>query len=177
MLQDVVGYADQCIFFAVHASVFADDGQTVYVGVYYESYIVLAGFHQVHDVAQVLLQRFGVVLEVACRLAIEFFNVLHAQCFEQLGQDDTAHGVHTVDGYVEVSLADSLYIHQVESQHAINMLLVISQVFAVSSKFVNFGVFESLGLGYAEHLVAFFLVQEFTLFVQQFQGIPLTGIV
>lgn len=69
--------------------------------------------------------------------------MLHAQCFEQLGQDDTAHGVHTVDGYVEVSLADSLYIHQVESQHAINMLLVISQVFAVSSKFVNFGVFES----------------------------------
>ena len=78
MLQNIICYTDQCIFFAVHASVFADDGQTINVGVNYKSYIILAGLHQVHDVAQVLFQRFGVVLEVAGRFTVELLYMLYA---------------------------------------------------------------------------------------------------
>ena len=57
------------------------------------------------------------------------------------------------------------------------MLLVIRQVLAVSAQLAHLGIVESLGLGNTKHLVAFFLVEELALLVQQLQGIPLFGIV
>ena len=117
------------------------------------------------------------MLEVASRFTVELLYMLHTQCFEQLGQDDAAHGVHAVDGYVEVGLADGLYVNEVERQYAVNMLLIVGQVLAVSAQLVYFGVFESFGFGDAEHFVAFFLIQELSFFVQQLQGVPLLGVV
>ena len=116
------------------------------------------------------------MLEVTGSFAVELLYMLHAQLFKQLRQDDAAHRVHAVDGHVEVGLADSLYIHQGECQHAVDMLLVVAQVLAVAAQLIHFGVGELFGFGDAEHFVALLLVEEFAMLVQQFQGVPLTGI-
>ena len=70
MLQYIIGYRYQGIFFAVHLAVFANHRQAVYVWVHNEGYIVTALRHQAHDVAEVLLKRFWIVLEIACRFTI-----------------------------------------------------------------------------------------------------------
>ena len=65
MREHIVGNRHQCVFFAEHASVFTDEGQAVYVWIYYDAKIETAGAHLVHDGSEVFLQRFWVVGKVA----------------------------------------------------------------------------------------------------------------
>ena len=93
VLQDVVGHCNEGIFLAVHSAVLAEESQAVNVGIDHKTYILTALLHERLDISQILLKRFGIVLEVACRLGEEARNVLHTQLLEELGQDDAAHAV------------------------------------------------------------------------------------
>ena len=70
MLQHIVGHSNQCIFFTVHHTIFANHRQTVNVRVYHKCHIRFSPFHQVHDVSEILFKRLRVVLEVSGRFTI-----------------------------------------------------------------------------------------------------------
>ena len=163
VLQDVVGHCDECVFFAVHCAVFAEEGEAVYVGVYDEGDVVLAFLHQCFDVGEVLFEWFGVVLEVAGGFGEESGDGLYAELFEQFWQDDSAYAVDAVEGDAEVCLTDGFCVHEVESEHEVDVFLVVGVVFAVGAKAVYVGIFEVFGFGDAEHFVSFLAVEEFAL--------------
>ena len=71
------------------------------------------------------------MLEVARRLGVEPFDLLHAQLAEQLGQDDAAHGVDRVDSHLEMSLADGFHINEFEGFDGIDVTLVEAVVLLV----------------------------------------------
>ena len=177
MLQHIVGYGDQRIFFTIHLAVFANHGQTVHIRINDKSYIGFTAFHQFHNVAQVLLQRFGIMLEVTGGLAVEFLHMLHSKLLQQLRKNDSSDRIDTVNGYAETGFPDGFHIHQVECQHTVDMFLIIRQVFAIRAEFIHFGKVKGFGLSDTEHLIPFLLIQEFPLFIQEFQGIPLLGVV
>ena len=83
--QHVVGHAHQGVFLAKHRTRLADQSQTVYVGVDHDAQVVVSsGFHLVHDAREILLQRFGIMGEIAGRLAVEHF-IFHAELRQELG--------------------------------------------------------------------------------------------
>ena len=111
MLQYIIGYGNQRVFFTIHFAVFTNHSQTVYIRVHHKSDIGLTAFHQVHDVTQILFQRFRVMLEVTGRFAIEFFHMLYSKLLQQLRKDDTAHRVYTINGYTETGFLNGFHIH------------------------------------------------------------------
>ena len=177
VLQDVVGHRDECIFFAVHRAVFAEEGEAVNVGVNDEGNVVLAFLHQSLDVGQVLLEGFGVMLEVAGRFGEEACDGLHAELFQELRQDDAADAVDAVEGDAEVCLLDGFHIHKVEAKHHVDVLLVVGVVFAIRTKVIDVGVLEVFCFSDAEHFVAFLFVEELAAGVEQLQGVPHAWIV
>ena len=72
----------------------------------------------------------------------------------------------TVDSYTEIRFLDSFHIYQVESQYAINMFLIVSQVFAIRAQVVYIGIVEFLSLSNTKYFIAFFRIQEFSMFIE-----------
>ena len=176
MRQHIIGHADQRIFLAKHRAVLADERQSVHVGVDHDAQVILAGLHLVHDALQVLLQRFGIVGEVARRLAVEN-RVFHTQLIEQLGQDDTTHRVDGVHTHTEMRLLDGIFVHQAKRHDFVDVPLVGLIAIDVMPQVLHVGIFEVLLLGNLQHLGAVLRRQELTLAVQQLQGVPLTWVV
>ena len=117
------------------------------------------------------------MLEVTGGLAVEFLHMLHSKLLQQLRKNDSSDRIDTVNGYAETGFPDGFHIHQVECQHTVDMFLIIRQVFAIRAEFIHFGKVKGFGLSDTEHLIPFLLIQEFPLFIQEFQGIPLLGVV
>ena len=176
MFQYIVCHRNQCIFFTIHHTVFADHRQTVYVRVNDKRYISFSTLHQVHDISQIFFQRFRIVGKVSGRFAIEFFDVFHPQTFQQFGQDDTSYRVHTVDSHCEISFFDSLNVYQIECQYTVDMFFIISQVFAIRSQMIDIRIIELLGSSNTKYFLPFGCIQEFSMLIQQFQCIPLFGV-
>ena len=173
--QHIVGHADERIFLTKHRAVLADESQTVDIGVDNDTQIILAGLHLVHDALQILLQRLGIVGEVASRLGVEN-RVFHAQLVEQLGQNDTTNGVDGVHTNAEMRVADGLSINQFEAHHIVNVPLVGLIAIDVMAQVVNIGILEVLLLGNLQHLSTVLRGEELALAVQQLQRIPLARI-
>ena len=177
MLKNVVCHCYKGVFLAIHSAVLAEKGKTVHIGVYYKGNVMLALLHQGLYVAKVLFQRFGIVLEVSGRFGKESGYGLHAQLFKKFGKDYTAHAVHAVKSHLEVGLGNGVRINQIQRQYHVDVLLVVSIILAILAQMIHIRILKVFSLGNTKHLVAFFLVQEFALFVQQLQGIPHAGIV
>ena len=156
MLEYIVGYADQRVLLAEHITVLADDSQTIDIRINHKAYIRLAAAEQIADLGQVLRQGFGVMREVAVGCAVEADDVLDAYSLQQCRDRQAANGVHAVDGYGEVSLADSFDIHELEVQHVLH---VVGEVVLVldSAQITDLGEGEILALGYSKHLFALFV--------------------
>ena len=176
MLQYIICYCNQCIFFAIHSSVLTDNSQTVYIRVYHKGYITSSFLHQAHDVTQVLFQRFRIMLEVASRFAIQFFHMLYAQLLQQLRQYHTTNRVYAINCHAEISLTDSFYVYQFQRQHAVNMFLVVCIVFTVLTDMFDVCKFKFFCSSNTQYLITFCRIQEFTMFIQQLQCIPLSRI-
>ena len=177
MLQDVVGNGNESVLLAIHSAVLAEESQTVHVGVNYECDIVLALLHELLDFNKVLLQRFGIVLEVTGRLCEQAGNLLHTELLEQLGQDDTTYTVYCIESHLEVCVAYCLNVNEVEIQNHVDVLLVVRVVLGVLAQVIHISILEILSLCNAENLLALLLVEELALLVQKLQGIPHTGVV
>ena len=177
MLQHIVSHTYQRIFFTIHLSIFANHCQTVHVRVNNKSHIRFTTLHQVHYVTQVLFKRFRIVLEVTCRLTVELLYMLHTQLFQQFRQNNTTHRVYTVNSHAEIRFSDSFYIYQVECQHTIYMFLIISQILAIRAQMVYISKFKFFCLSNTKYFIAFGCIQKFATFIQQFQSVPLFGVV
>ena len=176
MLQYIISYCYQRIFFTIHGSIFTDNSQTVYVRVYHKGYITSTFLHQTHDVTQVLFQRFWIMLEVASRFAIQLFHMLYAQLLQQLRQYYTTYRVHTINCHAEISLTDSFYVYQFQRQYAVNMFLVVCIIFTILTNMFDICKFKFFCSSNTQNLITFCRIQEFTMLIQQLQGIPLSRI-
>ena len=165
VLQHIVGYSYQGVLLAIHTTILTDEGQTVHVRIYYEAHIVVSASHKVHDIAQVLLQRLRIMLEVACNLSIKQIDGLHAQFLQQPWKDDATYRVDGVQRHLEIGIADSLHIHQFQAQHMIYMFLIEAEIFLVFSNTVHIRIHELFCLGYPQHFVTFGCVQELAFLV------------
>ena len=175
--KDIVGNSHKGVFLTVHLSFLVNECQSIHIGVNNESYIVTTFGHETHDIAQVLLQRFGVVLEVTCRGIVERGDMAYTKLLEEHRQNDAAYGVDAVEGYLEIGFSDGIYINQLETQYHVDMLLVIGVVFLVRTQMIDVSIVEILGFGNAQHLVAFLGVEELSVAVEQLERVPVTGIV
>ena len=70
MVENVVCHTYQCIFFAVHNTVFTYESQTVHIWVYNNTKVVSALLYFCHNTAQIFLYWFRVVSEIACWIAV-----------------------------------------------------------------------------------------------------------
>ena len=133
--------------------------------------------HQSLDVAKVLLQWFGVVLEITCCLGIQTCHGLYTQLLEQLGQNDTAHRVYCIESNLEVCISYCLHVNEVQTEHHVDVLLVVRVVLYILSKMIYVRILKVLCLCYAEHLLTLCLVQELSMVIQEFQCVPHAWIV
>ena len=131
---------------------------------------------QVADFAEVFLQRLGVVGEVAGGLSVEARYVRHAELSEEFRQNDAAHGVHGVDGHVEVGAADGFHVYEFEVLDEFDVTLVVAEVLGVAAEAVHVGILKVAAVGKAHHLRGFGGGEELTLLVEEFQGVPLAGV-
>ncbi len=173
--EHIVGHADKGVLLAEHPAVFLNKGQTVYIRVYHNAHVVAAFLQFGHDAAQILLQRLGVVGKIAIGLAVEK-SIFHAQTVEQPRQNDAAHGVDGIYSHLEVGLADGLNINEPESQHSFNVAVVESAVVGVAAEMVHIGKLKVFTFGNSEHLVAIVFGEKFPFMVEQFQSVPMAGI-
>ena len=173
--KDIVRHGDEGIFFAEHLTVLANNSQSVHVRIDHEAHVRFALTQQVADFCQVLRQRFGIMRKTACRLAVKFDDIIYAQGLEHSRNSQSANGVDAVDGNGEVLCFNRFRMHQVEVQYLLNM---IGQVVLVShvSKVIHFGEGEVLALGDSEHTFSLRIVEEFSVLIEQFEGVPLLGI-
>ena len=127
MAQYVVCHADKGVLFAEHHTILADESQTIDIGIDHDTEIEVAALHAIHDAMKVLLQRLRVMGKVACTLAVENL-VVDTQLLEQLGQDDASYRVDGIYADAELALADSLAVDKFQTQHRVDVALVIAVV-------------------------------------------------
>ena len=77
---------------------------------------------------------------------------------------------------MEVSVLDCLYVHEIQSQNAVNVALVKRIVLDIFTQAVNIYIFKVFFLGNGQYFRSIGCGEEFTLCVQQFQRIPMTRI-
>src|SRR3712207_3574996 len=176
MLQHIIGHTHKRVLLAKHLSVLTDECQSVNIGVYHDTQIITAFGQLAHDTAQILLQWFRIMGKIAIRFAIKE-SIIHAKFIEQFRQDNTSNGVNAVDNHVKPCLPNSLHIHQFQSQNGLNMAFVERIIIGIFAQMVHIRIIEIFLLGYRQHLVTVISGQEFTLTVEQFQGIPVAWIV
>ena len=133
--------------------------------------------HQGRDLVQVFRQRFGVMREIAVRIAVQLEDLAHTKGVKQIGDDQAADGVHTVDRHAEVGRADGVHIHQVEGQHAPDVTLLVTVVNDHLAQRIDRREAERLPLGQSEHLAPIFIAEELAALVEQLQRIPLLRVV
>ena len=176
VLQHIVGDAHKRVFLAEHLTVFADECESVHIGVHNDAKVVAACLHLVHDAVEVLLQRLRVVCEVAGGFAVDD-GVFHSESLEEFGQDNATHAVDGVCADFEVCVAYGFYINEVEGEHGVNVTLVERLVLCVMSEIVDIGVVEIFFFCYFEHLVAIVFRKEFAFAVEQLECVPLAWVV
>ena len=164
--QYVIGYTYQRVLLTKHGAVFADKGQTVYIGVNDDTQVEAALLHAIHNALEVLLERLRIVGEVACAVAVQYL-VVDTQCLEELGQDDATYRIDGISTHAETALLDSLKICQLQLEHSIDMATVVSIVDDALSELVDLGILKLLLLGHTEHFGTVGSGQKLTLAVKQ----------
>ena len=171
----VVRHAYQRIFLAVHGAVLADEGEAVNIGVYYDAEVVATLLQFAHDAGEVFLQWLGVVGEVAVGFAVEY-GVLHAEAVEEGREDDAAYAVDGIDNDLELCLPHCLRVHEFQCHHGVDVSLV-EALLGVFAEVVHVGEGEALCLCYGEHLRSVCRCEEFSIGVEQLQGVPVARVV
>ena len=130
MREHIVGHAHKRIFLSKHLAVLADKRQTVYIRINYDAEIISTILQFVHYASEILLQRFRIVGEIAGRFTVQEL-IFHAQTVEQFWQNDTSNRVDRVDAYFEMRFLYSFRINELQTHHAVNVLLVECVVFCI----------------------------------------------
>ena len=175
--EDVVGHADEGVFFAEHFAGFAHEGEAVDVGVDHDAEVAAFFGHGFGYLGEVLRDGLGVVGEMAGGFAVEFDHVVHAQGAEESGDGYSACGVDCVDSHAEVGLCDGFTVDQGQGEDALDVVVDGVEIFGHLAEVVDFGIAVVFAFGDTDHLVAFGCVDEFATGVEQFEGVPVLGVV
>ena len=174
--QNIVGHGNQRILLDEHRAVLADQRQPVHVGIDDDAQIGFLAADRLRDSGQVFGQRFGVVGEFACRVAVQLHDFA-PQPPQEFGHNDAAHGIHGVHDHLEAAFADRLGVHERKRQHLLDMRPVERFARKHMPDAVHAGVLEALLLGHRQHALALGVGEEFAVGVEQLQGVPLTRVV
>ena len=174
VLEHVVGAGHEGVFFTEHGAVFTNQGEAVHIGVDYDTQIVASFAEEVTNFAEVLLERLGVVGEVAGRFGVEPRHLGYAELSEEFGEDDAAHRVDGVDGHGEVGTADGVDVDEFEFLNHFDV--VVAVVLGVATEAVHVDKFKIAAVGFAYHLGGFCGGQEFAFLVEELQCVPLAGV-
>ena len=109
--------------------------------------------------------------EVACGLAVEFYDFFYAECGKELRDDNTADGVDGVDGYGEVGVGDSFAVDEGQGEHGFDVSAVVGGIGAYGAEVVDGRECVFAFGGDAEHFFTFGVVEEFTARVEEFKGL------
>ena len=124
---------------------------------------------------EVLRKRFRIVGEVAVRRAVDG-DAFHAQTFEQTRHDDGAYGIDRIEDDLEVRIADGFLVHGFQVNDRLDML-VGEIMFRDMTQFIHTAEVEILGRSAVQDSLALGRIEEFTLLIEEFQGVPLTRVV
>ena len=113
--------------------------------------------------------------KVACAVAIENL-VIDTQGLEQVREDDAAYGVDGIDTDAELALLDGLEVGELQTQHGVDVALVVRIVDDDLAEMIDVGIVEILTLGNGKHFGTIGSRKKLSLAVEQLQGIPLTGV-
>ena len=177
VLQHIVGHADQRVFLAEHLAGLADQCQAVDVGVDDDAQVAVVLAHAVADLREVLRDGFGVMGEMARGLAVELHDVLHAEAAQQARDGEAASRVHGVDGNLEASLLDGFDIHQLQTEHTLDMAVNPVLLDGHLTEVVDLGIVDFAAVSETQHLLALGVGDELALAVQQLEGVPVLGVV
>ena len=109
--------------------------------------------------------------------AVEFRNVGNPQGPQQFGNGDPAGRVDRIDHDFESCLGDRPAVYGREGQYFFDVPVDAFQVGRDRAQTVYFGIRIVIGLCRAEDFGALFRIEKFSLAVEQFQGVPLLGVV
>ena len=90
--------------------------------------------------------------------------------------NDTADGIDSIDSDGEIGITDSLEVDEFEIFDLLDMMEDISIIVILSAETMDVGERIIVGFGDADHLLAFGIVEELTVGVEEFEGIPLHGV-
>ena len=177
VLEHVVGASHEGVFFTEHGAIFANEGEAVHIGIDHDAEVVTSLAQEVTDFGEVFFERFGVVGEVSGGFHVETGDLSDTQLSEEFRQDDAADGVHGVDGDGEVSTTDGVDVHEFEVFDEFDVTLVVAEVLGVASEAVHVCKFKVAAVGEAHHFRSLYGREEFTFFVEEFEGVPLARVV
>ena len=110
-------------------------------------------------------------------LTVELYNVFHAERTEQLGDDDAAYGVDSIYRHSEVGFGNRVAVHEFKGEHLVYVLAVVGGVDLFVAELHHVGKLIRVVGCNGEHLFALGVVEEFSLLVEELQGVPLGGVV
>ena len=113
--------------------------------------------------------------EVSCRFAVEL-DAFHAQPLEKTWHDDAADRVDGVQDDLEPGSGDGFLVHLFQRQDSIQVHVGIV-LFRNLAKAVDPGEIESFSFSEVQDSLAFGSSEEFSLVIQQLEGIPLPRVV
>src|SRR5574344_1832331 len=114
--------------------------------------------------------------KIAGGLAIEFYYVFHTQTIQQVRQNKPSYRIDAINGDSEISGFNSVDIDQLQFQNLVNVDLIVVVFVSYLSNLVNFGIVKIGSSSHGQHFFSIFVAQKFTVLVEQFQCIPLLGI-
>ena len=177
VLQHIVSHGHEGVFFAEHGAVFADQCEAVGIGVDDEANVMTTFAHEVADLAEVFLEGFRIVREIAGGFAVEQRHLRNTELTEEFGDDNTSHGIHGVERHGEVGATNGINIHEFELLDHFDVTLIVAVVLDETAEIVDIGKFVSFGIGGTNDFARLSGGKEFAFFVEKFEGVPLTGVV
>lgn len=174
--EDIVGDAYDGVLLAKHGAIFADEGETVDIGVDNDAEVGLLLDDEGRDVGEVLWQRLGIVGEIAVWLKIETVDGLDPEAFEELWENDAADGIDGIEGDSQPCLAHGIGIDEFEGEDLVDMVIGVV-LDGERADVVDICGLVILLLGNGEHLSPLLSGEELTLIVEEFEGVPLLWVV
>ena len=169
-----VGHGDQRIFLSERHAVLADEGQTVDVGIDGDAQVGLLAYHGFAQADEIGRQRLRIVGEMAVRLTVER-DAGHAEGLEEGGHTDAAYGVDGIEHHLEAGSPDGRYVDEGIIEHGIDVRLR-EILLRQRPDPVDVHEIEVFRFGHLLQGLSFGIGQELALFIEEFQGVPLLGV-
>ena len=179
MLQNVISNGYKRVFLAKHFAVLLHYRKPINIGVNSKTNVSLLRLDSLRKRDEILFQRLGIVSKIAVCIVIDDSEIVDSQCFEEFWNGNATHRIDGIDADREIGFLDGIDVHQWQRQHLINMYVLkifdslnLSKIHNVHKISILFGID-----GIVDDKLAVLSVEELAIMVEQFEGVPLRGIV